>query len=46
MRSVALSMAAYRNAGLLNSPKTNNNNNNNHHHHLSSTLNRDPHDYS
>ena len=46
-------MAAYRNAGIINSPNTNNtntnnnNNNNNspHQHHMSATLNRDGYDY-
>jgi len=37
-------MASYRTVGVLNSPNTNNNNNNNLH--MSSTLNRDPYNYS
>jgi len=54
---VASPMASYRNANVINSPNTNNNNNNNnstpnhsnpsrHPHSLSSTLNRELHDYS
>lgn len=39
-------MAAYRNAGMINSPNTNNNNNSNpHQQHMSATLNRDGYDY-